>query len=413
MLSAFQSILGFLGLRSLPPGTGPGGLSHSSSMANTAGMDHQHNIASDGLKLLWSSLGLQSESPAGPYGRDNVRNRDILVVSIDFEGLQSIMAATTVSQGQLGIAVLDTRDLSTSLPSSPPIESMITTYNFVTGLPLYCATAARRFLFGETIPIFKQEMLEKLESIIPRTRDIILVGHGFQGDQQVLRYLNFDLQKSILSILDTGKIAREVLASSGSLRDILTRLGCPFAQLHSAGNDANFTPRALLLLAVKSYIGQTLRQETQRTLDLLKGIAQSRIPHQPHFNARAFAEKLMRLQMSREKQAKSLDTTRQESTRVGPAARRAAQGVVVRRNIARAVRADRMSARKLKERQESDEAERARMAAQGVVERQKIARAERAARRAAQKDNKKQELTREERAAITTARKDPILRLLF
>jgi len=300
-------------------------------------MDYRSTIASIDLEVLRSSLGLPAESPAEPSGCGSVRERDVIFVSIDFEGLSSIMDATTVSQGQIGIAIFDTQDLSPSLSSSPSVESMITTYNFVTGSSRYCASATKRFLFGETVKISQRQMLVKLESVIPRTKNIILVGHAIRNDMAVLRYLKFDIRTSILGILDTQQIAPEVIsASSGSLRDILTELRCPFDNLHSAGNDANFTLRALLLLAVQSYADETLCQEDQRTLESIKGIAESPIPNRPFLDhARALKKKMKRLEKSRKHQSKSWDTETKERIRAERAERAARRVMLVlRENVA-------------------------------------------------------------------------------
>jgi len=49
-----------------------------------------------------------------------------------------------------------------------------------------------------------------------------------------------------------SRVAAEVLQFwGGSLYDLLTLLGGPFNRLHTARNNANFTLRALLLLAIK------------------------------------------------------------------------------------------------------------------------------------------------------------------
>jgi hypothetical protein len=41
------------------------------------------------------------------------------------------------------------------------------------------------------------------------------------------------------------------LTHKASLRELLTVLKCPFQHMHIAGNDANFTLRALLMLSIK------------------------------------------------------------------------------------------------------------------------------------------------------------------
>jgi len=275
-------------------------------------MAFQYTITSNGLQLLRESLRLPTE----PSELGSVR--DAIFVSIDFENASSIKESARNFQGQLGVAILDTGDL---VPSSS--GSIITTYNFVTGPSSYCTSATRKFLFGKTIMISQQDMITRLESIIARTKDIILVGHDFRHDLQVLRHLNFDIQTSVLGILDTMRIASEVIPTcSGTLRDILRELQCPFDKLHSAGNDAHFTLRALLLLAVKSYADKTLRHEDQQRLESIRAVAQFHLPQQPESHDRGRKKKMKRFQRSRKHQAKLWDIDTQERIRAERAARR-------------------------------------------------------------------------------------------
>ena len=114
-----------------------------------------------------------------------------------------------------------------------------------------------------------------LESLVPRTRNIALIGHDFKHDLHVLQILKFDLQTSIFGILDTQKIASDLLPdNSSTLSDILQALQCPFDKLHTASNDAHFTLRALLLLAKKSYTHFLINTRNQDTLASIRAIAQ-------------------------------------------------------------------------------------------------------------------------------------------
>jgi hypothetical protein len=63
--------------------------------------------------------------------------------------------------------------------------------------------------------------------------------------------------------------------NSPTLRRLLLALGCPFTKLHCVGNDANFTLKALLLLAAKNCIRQT---GVERRLAIMKEIAFSPLP---------------------------------------------------------------------------------------------------------------------------------------
>lgn len=87
-------------------------------------------------------------------------------------------------------------------------------------------------------------------------RDIVLTGHGIGVDLQTLHHLGIDLCTSIVGALNTGQIASRApfpFSPPPRLWHLLTTLQCPFEKLHSAGNNAHFTIRALLLLAAKSY----------------------------------------------------------------------------------------------------------------------------------------------------------------
>lgn len=102
--------------------------------------------------------------------------------------------------------------------------------------------------------IHQRHILSSLESLIPRARDIVLVGHNVRNDLKVLNLLISDLCTSIVGILDIVKIFSSMLSGIRiTLRSILSELQCPFQHLHTTGNDAYFTLRALMLLAIKGY----------------------------------------------------------------------------------------------------------------------------------------------------------------
>lgn len=66
--------------------------------------------------------------------------------------------------------------------------------------------------------------------------------HDIKNDPQVLQLLGFILHTSIRGILDVGRIASKIPPNiSITLSSILSELGCPFQNLHTAGNDAYFT----------------------------------------------------------------------------------------------------------------------------------------------------------------------------
>jgi DNA polymerase III epsilon subunit-like protein len=60
----------------------------------------------------------------------------------------------------------------------------------------------------------------------------ILVGHDIRNDLHALRLLNFKFSTSIISILDTSRIARELDVTASNLTDPLEVFQCPFDKLH-------------------------------------------------------------------------------------------------------------------------------------------------------------------------------------
>lgn len=207
---------------------------------------------------------------------------DPLFIAIDFERPGSI--ANNFNLGlntQAGISILDTRDLSTPQKRILKLE----TYNFITGSESYYAESAAKFLWGTPKKISPSKMLECINKLVRRNRNIILVGHGFAGDLDALNSLGFDFQTSVIGILDTANITSELDMCRGTLGRLLEKLGCPksSARLHNTGNDANFTLRALILLAIRGYEQQRLdtllvQEETVARIEALRAIAMTPLP---------------------------------------------------------------------------------------------------------------------------------------
>ena len=219
---------------------------------------------------------------------------------------------------QVGVAILDSRDLISSSP-----QTAISTYNFVTGSPSYCAATTKEFLFDKTITIHQRDILSNLESLVPRTRNIILVGHGIKNDLQVLQLLDFNLHTSIGGILDVGRIASKILPNIPiTLSSILSELRCPFQNLHTAGNDAHFTLRVLLLLAIRDYPEEEVSSNHQEILSALKAITNVSIPRKSDPQSKNIKKKQRKFQKNRKHRSKSWDIETQEQIRAERAARR-------------------------------------------------------------------------------------------
>lgn len=98
-----------------------------------------------------------------------------------------------------------------------------------------------------------KDMRDTLETMIPEGREVVLVGHSMKADLAVLSRLGSGLEQRARAVLDTRSIAWEVFdqPKPSSLIQLLRALGVRCGELHCAGNDAYFTLRALLALAVK------------------------------------------------------------------------------------------------------------------------------------------------------------------
>ena len=274
----------------------------------------RYTISDNGLQLLQESLGLKPS-------KSQVLDKPVFI-AIDLEYLQNIKQDSSQNlNSQVGVAILDSRDLI----SSPP-QTAISTYNLITGSTSYCAVTEKRYLFDKTITIHQRDILSNLESLIPRTRNIILVGHDIRNDLHVLQLLDFNLHTSIGGILDLGRIASKLLPNIRlTLSSILSELRCPFQNLHTAGNDAYFTLRALLLLAIRDYPEKEVDRDYQEILSALKAITNVSIPRKsgPKFKQlKNIEKKQKRFQKNRKHQSKSWDIETQEQIRAERAARR-------------------------------------------------------------------------------------------
>lgn len=270
------------------------------------------SITRHGLSVLLEILGLSpsvSKSPA---------LNDAVIIAIDFEGIDTIKRGfTQKDNSQVGFAILDTKHLR-----QVPPEKLISTLNFATGSSLYVTKASNRFIFGETITIQSSSMVQTIQSHIPQHRNVVLVGHGIVSDLQALRALKFEFERPPFGILDTSRIANEVFQfRRGSLGDLLVALGCSFNKLHVAGNDANFTLRALLLLAAKWCISQ---HQDDEMLAILQEISTCPIPYvDPEIKAAEKREKREKwLARSRKHQSKLWSKEEQDQIRAAREARR-------------------------------------------------------------------------------------------
>jgi hypothetical protein len=253
---------------------------------------------------------------------------NVMFIAIDFENIANIQEDLSQNvNSEVGVAVLDAEDFY-----SVSSAELISTYNFASRCSDYQERARKRFLFGESVAITQNDILKSIESLIPRDRQVVFVGHDIRNDLRALDMLDFDFSKFNITTLDTQAMSH----GSPTHRRLLLTLGCPFTKLHCGGNDANFTLKALLLLAVRDCVTQP---GIERRLADMKRVALSPLPHHirlqteiaeiPSFSrtdhhTRKLEKKAKRLQRSRKYQSKLWNSEMQGKIRAERAVKRPA-----------------------------------------------------------------------------------------
>lgn len=164
------------------------------------------------------------------------------------------------------------------------------------------------------------KLLHRIESTLPKNRNIILIGHSVRVELTILRALGFDVNtKRISAVIDTIKLANEVFGFwGGSLGELLTALQCPFSQLHCGGNDAYFTLKAALLLTAR---GNHTTPPMDNPL-----LSERPTPYRLDPEVKAAMKKDKRRQKSRKYQSKFWTAEQQDQIRAERAAKRQAGG---------------------------------------------------------------------------------------
>ncbi|KAI1192673.1 hypothetical protein F5X97DRAFT_337379 [Nemania serpens] len=272
-------------------------------------------VSKCGLQILREALGLSKSTAPSPWSNS-------LLVSIDFEMTDNIMSRFTKGEEcQVGLAKLDTRDLQRA--SLPPYRRLVKTDNYVSGSYQYVTKASKEFLFGKPSFVTPAKILKTIQAAIPQNQDrrIVMVSHGAWNEILMLGALGYKFARNIYFV-DTFHVAQEAFGyCEYSLGDLLRRVECPHGGLHNGGNDANFTLRACLLLALHNY------EEDEDTVTLaryLSEIATSDIPHRVDPEVRAAQRKEKRLAKSRKHQARSWSIEQQDQIRAERAAKKAA-----------------------------------------------------------------------------------------
>jgi hypothetical protein len=128
---------------------------------------------------------------------------------------------------------------------------LLQTHQFCIGDQNYFKNASREFCFGQSKHIALEDLNTIIQNLVSK-RDIILVVHGGGEDLRFLQAAKIDLTP--LYVLEKQKPAAYHpldLDHRCPIEEMLNLLQCLFGDrvLRDTGNDANYTLRALLLIA--------------------------------------------------------------------------------------------------------------------------------------------------------------------
>ncbi|KAI0813580.1 hypothetical protein GGR55DRAFT_537996 [Xylaria sp. FL0064] len=259
-------------------------------------------------QLFGYSDACHSASEASSLGTrlPNSSMKDVLFISIDVDTYQGYEHLATDPQLHIGVSILDTRVLHHltlkelgSVHEADALES----YQFVVKNSRYCKAASRKFMFGKSQSIPLAEVKAQIESLVcSRSRDNILVFHGDHSDRKALANLNIELRP--LYITDNVKAAQYPLGLPYrlGLEAMLDTFGIPYADLHTAGNDAHYALRSLLMIAVADGQRMGLEPAEQGLFSTLVAITRKARPTTAGEKETAFAES--RRQINAEKAAR-------------------------------------------------------------------------------------------------------------
>lgn len=247
----------------------------------------RHRVNVCGLQKLQHFLGLPLDpysipKPKAPPRRSSNYDPDILdviFVAIDFKYIQKCRRHEGTQVKEVGISTLDTRIL---LQQYGCIEArgLISTWNYRIeqhGVP---------FRFGETPDVSEKELFNILKRLFymdndlnDEVRNIILIGHNTGVKVRILNALGIDLTlaPSVVELLDTEYLFKEMFSGARNykLGDVVEKVGISshLDYFQNAGNDANFTLRAMFLLAIYRYNPVILDRNQKLTLAMYKKIA--------------------------------------------------------------------------------------------------------------------------------------------
>ncbi|KAI0429698.1 hypothetical protein F5Y09DRAFT_356807 [Xylaria sp. FL1042] len=227
------------------------------------------HVSSDNLVITnWST-----SKPAPFKARDTVR-----FICVDIEAYEKDTRAVT----EIGLAVLDTEDLINICPGERGESwfSLVQAYHFRIQERSYMVNSKyvqgcpESFNFGESEMVSINNIKNVVGKIIgdeksEDQRPVIIVGHEIEQDLKYLTRIGYNPWSSPLIVdeIDTKNMFQRIKRSPDgrSLAIICTELGIPGNNYHNAGNDAVYTLRAMIAMAIKRTVEGSDRKEDSFT----------------------------------------------------------------------------------------------------------------------------------------------------
>ncbi|KAF4966244.1 hypothetical protein FSARC_6043 [Fusarium sarcochroum] len=192
--------------------------------------------------------------------------RRLRFLSIDIDRLQE--KDGIIQRFQIGVSFLDAQCLQNLLfkhhhmppPDINLASHIIQSHHWVIEAKQPFKANSYMFLFGKAKAISILELEAQLQKYTQQP--FILIVHEGKQELSVLKRLNINLNRY-------------------SLQQLLNEFKIPHRQLHTAGNDAHFTLRALLMISVRDAELQLVGKRLPDWVPVLMAIAQAPLPRVP------------------------------------------------------------------------------------------------------------------------------------
>lgn len=214
---------------------------------------------------------------------------DPVFMAIDYEWRENNNSRAT----EIGISIIDTRELKFVATSSDverkallqELIGRIRSKHYRTRESLhwrnrYCPGNPEGFVFGESKIInerFAAEIVNRViqdpssinkahifsQSIEDTNRNIIWVGHGFQNDLKLAKSTGVKVSRCV-GLVNTQNLPHLAANRTPRLAHLIEAEGLDTEHLHNAGNDAAYTLRAMLSIAVRESVNVAKRIEESR-----------------------------------------------------------------------------------------------------------------------------------------------------